>query len=145
MHDSDIHTLASAMQLVHCSEILFVWSIGGDETGTLMEISTCTEIYRYKTKQVSSFHADSFDSLCSFCSPTIQSLISMYNLSELDAVDNASGPLLIEVDRLPGTDLGLSLSPVTYQSKSCLCVDTIQPMRNADRCVLWYMYTLVLC
>lgn len=51
----------------------------------------------------------------------------------VEAVKNASGPLLIEIDKIPGVALGLALGPSSYQGKRCLCINELQPMSIADR------------
>lgn len=51
----------------------------------------------------------------------------------LDAVENASGPLLVEIDKTPGSALGIELSQSTYQSKPCVCVESVRAMSVADR------------
>ncbi|KAJ8303901.1 hypothetical protein KUTeg_017484, partial [Tegillarca granosa] len=57
-----------------------------------------------------------------------------YDVSVMEAVKNASGPLLIEIDKIPGVALGLALGPSSYQGKRCLCINELQPMSIADRC-----------
>lgn len=60
-------------------------------------------------------------------------LISLIGLTIADTVQNAKGPLLIEIDRSPGSALGLSLCHSKHNGKRCVCVETIQPMSLADR------------
>ena len=46
---------------------------------------------------------------------------------------NATGPLLVEIGRIPGTSLGLGLSQTPHQGKWCLSIDSVDPMSIADR------------
>ncbi|XP_062613191.1 glutamate receptor-interacting protein 1-like isoform X1 [Saccostrea cucullata] len=62
------------------------------------------------------------------------SLLVEYDVSFMEAVNNAQGPLLIEIDKLPGMKLGVHLTQTTHQGKPCLCIDHIDPMSIADRC-----------
>ena len=50
-----------------------------------------------------------------------------------DAVEQASGPLLVEIDKTPGSALGILLTHSAYQGKACVCVESIRPMSVADR------------
>lgn len=56
-----------------------------------------------------------------------------YDVAVMDAVENASGPLLVEIDKTPGAALGIVLAQSSYQGKSCVCVESIRPMSVADR------------
>ncbi|KAL3851671.1 hypothetical protein ACJMK2_015398 [Sinanodonta woodiana] len=57
-----------------------------------------------------------------------------YDVSIIDAVQKATGPLLIEIDKTPGAALGISLSHARHQGHHCVCIDSIRPMSVADRC-----------
>lgn len=57
-----------------------------------------------------------------------------YDISVLDAVQKAAGPLLIEIDKTPGSCLGITLSRARHKGKQCVCIDSIKPMSIADRC-----------
>ena len=57
----------------------------------------------------------------------------------LDAVEHASGPLLVEIDKTPGAALGIVLTQSSYQRKACVCVESIRPMSVADRCVCMHV------
>ncbi|XP_063443888.1 glutamate receptor-interacting protein 2-like isoform X1 [Mytilus trossulus] len=57
-----------------------------------------------------------------------------YDMSVIDTIKNATGPLLVEIGRVPGTSLGLGLSQTSHQGKWCLSIDGIDPMSLADRC-----------
>ena len=50
-----------------------------------------------------------------------------------EAVQKATGPLLIELDKTPGAALGISLSHARHKGKHCVCIDSIRPMSIADR------------
>lgn len=62
----------------------------------------------------------------------------------LDAVENASGPLLVEIDKTPGSALGIELSQSTYQSKPCVCVESVRAMSVADRYFLTLFWFFLL-
>ncbi|XP_069141413.1 glutamate receptor-interacting protein 1-like isoform X2 [Argopecten irradians] len=57
-----------------------------------------------------------------------------YDVSVMDAVKNALGPLLVEIDKVQGVTLGISLTQASHQGRWCLCIDNMQPMSIADRC-----------
>ncbi|XP_021364887.1 glutamate receptor-interacting protein 1-like isoform X2 [Mizuhopecten yessoensis] len=57
-----------------------------------------------------------------------------YDVSVMDAVKNALGALLVEIDKLPGVTLGIALTQASHQGRWCLCIDNMQPMSIADRC-----------
>ena len=50
-----------------------------------------------------------------------------------EAVRNATGPLLVEVAKTPGANLGVTLSALTKGSKSVLVIDAVKPASIADR------------
>ncbi|XP_033115491.1 glutamate receptor-interacting protein 2-like [Anneissia japonica] len=57
-----------------------------------------------------------------------------YDVSVMDAVTNANGPLLIEVAKTPGSHLGVALSSTMRAAKPCIVIDSIKPASIADRC-----------
>ncbi|XP_071810478.1 glutamate receptor-interacting protein 1-like isoform X1 [Asterias amurensis] len=57
-----------------------------------------------------------------------------YDVSIMEAVRNATGPLLIEVAKTPGASLGVTLSAVSKGSKSVVVIDAVKPASIADRC-----------
>ncbi|XP_070557993.1 glutamate receptor-interacting protein 1-like isoform X2 [Ptychodera flava] len=57
-----------------------------------------------------------------------------YDVSIMDAVTNATGPLLIEVAKTPGTNLGVTLSSITNGGRIAIVIDSIKPASIADRC-----------
>ena len=53
-----------------------------------------------------------------------------------EAVQNAIGPLLVEIDKAPGSMLGISLSASgTLPRKTVMAIDTVTPASIADRWV----------
>ena len=50
-----------------------------------------------------------------------------------EAVQNASGPLLVEIDKSPGCSLGITLTTTTFRGKTVMCIDTIRAASIADR------------
>lgn len=57
-----------------------------------------------------------------------------YDVSVMDAVNNASGPLLVEVSKTPGSNLGLVLTISLRRKKRVICIEKILPASIADRC-----------
>ncbi|KAK3104164.1 hypothetical protein FSP39_024955 [Pinctada imbricata] len=57
-----------------------------------------------------------------------------YDVSIMDVVRNAQGPLLVEIDKPPGCDLGIGLAQTSHKGVRCLCVESVHPMSTADRC-----------
>ncbi|GFR74002.1 glutamate receptor-interacting protein 1 [Elysia marginata] len=56
-----------------------------------------------------------------------------YNVDVQESVESASGPVNVELERTPGTCVGLSLSHSENEGKPCLEVDHVRPMSAADR------------
>ncbi|XP_022236636.1 glutamate receptor-interacting protein 2-like, partial [Limulus polyphemus] len=54
-----------------------------------------------------------------------------YDVSVMDAVCNASGPLLVEIDKTPGTQLGITLTQV-HRPQSAIVIETIQQASVAE-------------
>jgi len=50
-------------------------------------------------------------------------------------VQNASGPLLVEIDKLPGNPLGITLSEGCYRGRRVIYIDSVHPASIADRSV----------
>ncbi|XP_045164532.2 glutamate receptor-interacting protein 1-like isoform X2 [Mercenaria mercenaria] len=67
-----------------------------------------------------------------------------YDVSVIDAVQKASGPLLIEIDKTPGAALGITLSHGRHKGKHCVCIDSIRSMSMADRCGALHVGDLIL-
>nr|XP_039249981.1 glutamate receptor-interacting protein 1-like [Styela clava] len=57
-----------------------------------------------------------------------------YDVSVMDAVNNASGPLLVEISKTPGCNLGLILTTSIRRKKRVICIEKILPASIADRC-----------
>ncbi|XP_078486738.1 glutamate receptor-interacting protein 1-like isoform X2 [Ciona intestinalis] len=57
-----------------------------------------------------------------------------YDVSVMEAVTNASGPLLIEVSKVPGAELGITMAKSTYRKKPVICIDRVKPASISDRC-----------
>ncbi|KAG5274707.1 hypothetical protein AALO_G00139280 [Alosa alosa] len=56
-----------------------------------------------------------------------------YDVSIMDTVTNASGPLLVEIAKSPGASLGITLTTATYRSKQVIVIDKIKPASVVDR------------
>nr|XP_020836790.1 LOW QUALITY PROTEIN: glutamate receptor-interacting protein 2 [Phascolarctos cinereus] len=57
-----------------------------------------------------------------------------YDVSIMDTVANASGPLLVEIAKMPGSTLGISLTSGTHRNKQVIVIDKIKPASVVDRC-----------
>jgi len=53
----------------------------------------------------------------------------------VEVVQNASGPLLVEIDKLPGNPLGITLTQGRYRSRRVLYIDSVAAASIADRSV----------
>lgn len=51
----------------------------------------------------------------------------------LDTVANASGPLLVEIAKTPGSALGITLATSTHRNKQVIVIDKIKPASVVDR------------
>ncbi|XP_076350967.1 glutamate receptor-interacting protein 1-like isoform X2 [Tachypleus tridentatus] len=56
-----------------------------------------------------------------------------YDISVIDAVCNASGPLLVEIDKTPGTQLGITLTKIN-RLESAIVIESIKQASVAERC-----------
>ncbi|XP_051974810.1 glutamate receptor-interacting protein 1 isoform X2 [Xyrauchen texanus] len=61
-------------------------------------------------------------------------LLIEYDVSIMDSVATASGPLLVEVAKSMGSSLGLALSTSMYCNKQVIIIDKVKPASIADRC-----------
>ncbi|XP_061570305.1 glutamate receptor-interacting protein 1 [Cololabis saira] len=61
-------------------------------------------------------------------------LLVEYDVSVMDSVSSASGPLLVEVAKATGCSLGLALSTSMFLSKQVIVIDKVKPASIADRC-----------
>ncbi|XP_062418367.1 glutamate receptor-interacting protein 2-like isoform X2 [Pungitius pungitius] len=57
-----------------------------------------------------------------------------YDVSVMDAVQQASGPLLVEIAKGPSAALGIILTTATYRSKQVIIIDKIKPASVVERC-----------
>ncbi|XP_006814840.1 glutamate receptor-interacting protein 1-like [Saccoglossus kowalevskii] len=57
-----------------------------------------------------------------------------YDVSVMDAVTTATGPLLVEVAKTPGTNLGITLSSLRNNTHNAIVIDSVRPASIADRC-----------
>ncbi|XP_043984107.1 glutamate receptor-interacting protein 2-like isoform X2 [Gambusia affinis] len=57
-----------------------------------------------------------------------------YDISVMEAVQQASGPLLVEIVKGPSASLGISLTTTTYRNKQVIVIDKIKPASVAERC-----------
>ncbi|XP_038666716.1 glutamate receptor-interacting protein 2 isoform X4 [Scyliorhinus canicula] len=57
-----------------------------------------------------------------------------YDVTIMDSVLNASGPLLVEIPKTPGCTLGMSLSSGTHRNKQVIVLDRIKAASIVDRC-----------
>ncbi|XP_053325223.1 glutamate receptor-interacting protein 2 isoform X2 [Spea bombifrons] len=57
-----------------------------------------------------------------------------YDVALMDTVTNASGPLLVEIAKTPGSTLGISLSTGTLRNKQVIVIDKVKPGSVVDRC-----------
>ncbi|XP_044307489.1 glutamate receptor-interacting protein 2 isoform X3 [Varanus komodoensis] len=57
-----------------------------------------------------------------------------YDVTIMDTVANASGPLLVEIAKTPGSALGITLTTNTHRNKQVIVIDKIKPASVVDRC-----------
>ncbi|XP_066554412.1 glutamate receptor-interacting protein 2 isoform X1 [Amia ocellicauda] len=57
-----------------------------------------------------------------------------YDVTIMDSVTNASGPLLVEIAKSPGAALGITLATATHRNKQVIVIDKIKPASVVDRC-----------
>ncbi|XP_043078380.1 glutamate receptor-interacting protein 2 isoform X2 [Puntigrus tetrazona] len=58
-----------------------------------------------------------------------------YDVSIMDSVTNASGPLLVEIAKAPGASLGITLTTAMHRNKQAIVIDKIKPASVVDSCV----------
>ncbi|KAM6895365.1 glutamate receptor-interacting protein 1 [Xenentodon cancila] len=61
-------------------------------------------------------------------------LLVEYDVSVMDSVATASGPLLVEVAKATGCSLGVALSTSMFCNKQVIIIDKVKPASIADRC-----------
>ena len=54
-------------------------------------------------------------------------------LHQSDTVNNASGPLLVEIAKSLGATLGITLTSATHRNKQVIIIDRIKPASVVDR------------
>ncbi|XP_075794883.1 glutamate receptor-interacting protein 2 isoform X5 [Pelodiscus sinensis] len=57
-----------------------------------------------------------------------------YDVTIMDTVANASGPLLVEIAKTPGSTLGITLTTGTHRNKQVIVIDKIKSASVVDRC-----------
>ncbi|XP_058499719.1 glutamate receptor-interacting protein 2-like isoform X1 [Solea solea] len=57
-----------------------------------------------------------------------------YDVSVMESVQQASGPLLVEIVKGPSANLGISLTTTIYRSKQVIIIDKIKPASVVERC-----------
>ncbi|MBN3283493.1 GRIP2 protein, partial [Polyodon spathula] len=57
-----------------------------------------------------------------------------YDVSIMDSVTNASGPLLVEIAKPPGSNLGITLSTGLHRNKQVIVIEKIKAASVVDRC-----------
>ncbi|MCI4389118.1 hypothetical protein PGIGA_G00094270 [Pangasianodon gigas] len=61
-------------------------------------------------------------------------LLIEYDVSIMDSIASASGPLLVEVAKPLGSSLGVALSTSMYCNKQVIIIDKVKPASITDRC-----------
>ncbi|KAG1927264.1 glutamate receptor-interacting protein [Pimephales promelas] len=56
-----------------------------------------------------------------------------YDVSIMDSVTNASGPLLVEIAKAPGASLGITLTTAIHRNKQAIVIDKIRSASVVDR------------
>ncbi|XP_053456126.1 glutamate receptor-interacting protein 2 isoform X3 [Nycticebus coucang] len=56
-----------------------------------------------------------------------------YDVATPDTVTNASGPLIVEIVKTPGSALGISLTTASHRNKPLITIDRIKPASVVDR------------
>uniref|UniRef100_A0A3Q3AUU7 Glutamate receptor interacting protein 2b n=1 Tax=Kryptolebias marmoratus TaxID=37003 RepID=A0A3Q3AUU7_KRYMA len=57
-----------------------------------------------------------------------------YDITIMDTVTNASGPLLVEIAKSPGATLGITLTSANHRNKQVIVIDRVKPASVVDRC-----------
>ncbi|XP_029358150.1 glutamate receptor-interacting protein 2 [Echeneis naucrates] len=57
-----------------------------------------------------------------------------YDVTIMDTVTNASGPLLVEIAKSPGANLGITLTSANHRNKHVIVIDRVKPGSVVDRC-----------
>ncbi|KAA8593592.1 hypothetical protein FQN60_009708 [Etheostoma spectabile] len=56
-----------------------------------------------------------------------------YDVTIMDTVTNASGPLLVEIAKAPGATLGITLTSANHRNKQVIVIDRVKPGSVVDR------------
>uniref|UniRef100_A0A3Q3S843 Glutamate receptor interacting protein 2b n=1 Tax=Mastacembelus armatus TaxID=205130 RepID=A0A3Q3S843_9TELE len=57
-----------------------------------------------------------------------------YDVTIMDTLANASGPLLVEIAKSPGATLGITLTSANHRNKQVIVIDRVKPGSVVDRC-----------
>ncbi|XP_029007795.1 glutamate receptor-interacting protein 2 isoform X4 [Betta splendens] len=57
-----------------------------------------------------------------------------YDVTIMDTLANASGPLLVEIAKSPGATLGITLTSASHRNKQVIVIDRVKPGSVVDRC-----------
>uniref|UniRef100_A0A3Q2PAW4 Glutamate receptor interacting protein 2 n=1 Tax=Fundulus heteroclitus TaxID=8078 RepID=A0A3Q2PAW4_FUNHE len=57
-----------------------------------------------------------------------------YDVTIMDTLANASGPLLVEIVKSPGATLGITLTSANHRNKQVIVIDRVKPGSVVDRC-----------
>ncbi|XP_038867477.1 glutamate receptor-interacting protein 2a [Salvelinus namaycush] len=88
-------------------------------------------------------HADALTMLMQ-CSQEALFLIE-YDVSVMESVQQASGPLLVEIVKCPAASLGVSLATAVYRNKQVIIIDKIKQASVVERCGALHIGDLLLC
>lgn len=120
------------------SYILFVEAILLLECPSLLTcyVMQSCEVIGYPNHQVQSGQQN-WPPLCLLLCFTFCCCKRLYEKSLLscfaDTVTNASGPLLVEIAKTPGSTLGITLTTSTHRNKQVIVIDKIKPASVVDR------------
>ncbi|XP_055004099.1 glutamate receptor-interacting protein 2-like, partial [Boleophthalmus pectinirostris] len=67
-----------------------------------------------------------------------------YDVSVMEAVQQASGPLLVEIVRGLSSSLGISLTTAIYRNKQVIIIDKIKPASVVERCGALHVGDIIL-
>ncbi|XP_038863429.1 glutamate receptor-interacting protein 2-like [Salvelinus namaycush] len=87
-------------------------------------------------------HADALTMLMQ-CSQEALFLIE-YDVSLMESVQQASGPLLVEIVNCPAARLGVSLATAVYKNKQVIVIDKIKQASVVERCGALHIGDLIL-
>ncbi|KAK6303799.1 hypothetical protein J4Q44_G00262530 [Coregonus suidteri] len=88
-------------------------------------------------------HADALTMLMQ-CSQDALFLIE-YDVSVMESVQQASGPLLVEIVKCPAASLGVSLATAVNRNKQVIVIDKIKQASVVERCGALHIGDLLLC